>query len=347
MHADTPYADLTPDLVLDALEAVGQDVDGRLLQLNSYENRVFQVGLNDGGFAVAKFYRPGRWSDAQILEEHAFAHELLAAEVPAVPPLTLHAPSQHRSTAVAIVVGQPPTLGHWQGHRVAVSPRKGGRSPELEDPEVMQWLGRLLARLHEVGARRPFTHRLRMGVAETGRSAQQWLRTHNAIPLDQRSAWLAAADQALDLCEAAFDRHSALQLLRLHGDCHPGNLLWTPQGPHFVDLDDACLGPAVQDLWMLLSADAHERAPQLHALLDGYESVREFDWRELKLIEPLRTLRIVHHSAWLARRWHDPAFPAAFPWFASGSYWQQQTDLLRQQIDTLQSPDDRPVWLQS
>ncbi len=345
MHDDTPYADLTPDLVLDALEAVGQDVDGRLLQLNSYENRVFQIGLNDGPFVVAKFYRPGRWTDAQILEEHAFALELLAAEVPAVPPSTLQLPQASRTGVVATLQGTPATLGHYQGHRVAVSPRKGGRSPELEDPDVMQWLGRFLARLHDVGAKRPFEHRLRMGVSETGRSAQHWLREHDAIPIDQSSAWLAAADQALDLCDAAFARIPDLRLRRLHGDCHPGNLLWTPEGPHFVDLDDACMGPAVQDLWMLLSADPQDRPAQLNALLDGYESVSEFDWRELKLIEPLRTLRIIHHSAWLARRWHDPAFPAAFPWFESGSYWQQQTDLLRQQIETLQTPDDQPAWM--
>ncbi len=341
MHDDTPYADLTPDLVLDALEALGQDVDGRLLQLNSYENRVFQIGLNDGGHVMAKFYRPGRWSDAQILEEHAFALELLAAEVPAVPPLILRADPERQGS----VCGQPATLGHYQGHRVAASPRKGGRAPELEDPAVMQWLGRFLARLHDVGAQRPFEHRLRMGVTETGRSARQWLTENDAIPIDQSSAWQAAADQALDLCDTAFARIPDLRLRRLHGDCHPGNLLWTPEGPHFVDLDDACMGPAVQDLWMLLSADTQDRPAQLNALLDGYESVSEFDWRELQLIEPLRTLRIIHHSAWLARRWHDPAFPAAFPWFASGSYWQQQTDLLRQQIDTLQTAQEQPSWM--
>lgn len=345
MHTDTPYADLTPDLVLDALEAVGQDVDGRLLQLNSYENRVFQVGLNDGSSVVAKFYRPGRWSDAQILEEHAFALELQAAEVPAVPPLRLGQTAAPRSHLTAHLQGDPLTLGHCMGHRLAVSPRKGGRAPELEDPEVLQWLGRFLARLHEVGARRPFEHRLSLNVSQTGRSARQWLAEHNAIPMDQCSAWLAAADQALDLCDGTFARVSDLRLRRLHGDCHPGNLLWTPEGPHFVDLDDACMGPAVQDLWMLLSGDDENKPAQLHALLDGYESVIEFDWRELQLIEPLRTLRIIHHSAWLARRWHDPAFPAAFPWFESGTYWQQQTDLLRQQIETLLNAQAQPSWV--
>ena len=342
MHADTPYDDLTPDLVLDALEAVGQEVDGRLLQLNSYENRVFQVGLEDGQFVVAKFYRPGRWSDAQILEEHAFANELVAAEVPAVPPLTL----QLAQGGEASLQGTPPTLGFYKGHRVAVSPRRGGRSPELEDPEVLTWLGRFLARMHAVGAQRPFAHRLTLDVDHTGRSARQWLSDSDSLPMETRNSWLAVTDQALDLCQQAFDRVSGLQMRRLHGDCHPGNILWTPQGPHFVDLDDACMGPAVQDFWMMLSGDPRDRQIQLNALLDGYESIGEFDWRELKLIEPLRTLRIIHHSAWLARRWDDPAFPAAFPWFGSGNYWQQQIDLLRQQIEIIQTPDDQPAWMQ-
>lgn len=343
MHADTPYADLTPDLVLDAIEALGQRVDGRLLQLNSYENRVFQIGLDSGEFVVAKFYRPGRWHDDQILEEHSFSQELLAAEVPAVPPINLQVTDTHAS-----VVGTPPTLGHFKGHRLAISPRRGGRSPELEDPEVLTWLGRFLARLHTVGAQKPFEHRLTMGVEQTGRQARQWLADNElSLPIEQRANWLAVADQALDLCQQAFDRVDGLRLRRIHGDCHPGNILWTPDGPHFVDLDDACMGPAVQDLWMLLSGDARDRQAQLNALLDGYESIAEFDWRELKLIEPLRTLRIIHHSAWLARRWHDPAFPAAFPWFASGTYWQQQIDLLRQQIDLMQTPDDQPAWMLS
>ena len=343
---DTPYADLTPDLALDIIESLGQRVDGRLLQLNSYENRVFQVGLEDGGFVVAKFYRPGRWRDEQILEEHAFAQELVEGEVPAVPPLTLTAVDHPRLPTPSHILGPHQTLGCVSGHRVSISPRRGGRAPELEDPDVLSWLGRFLARLHVVGAKRPFAHRLRLDAQTMGRAPRQWLLEQDIIPIEQRPHWSAISDQAIDLAQAAFDRVADLRYRRLHGDCHPGNVLWTPDGPHFVDLDDACMGPAVQDFWMLLSGESRERQQQLNALLDGYESVTEFDWRELKLIEPLRTLRLIHHSAWLARRWNDPAFPAAFPWFASPSYWQQQTDLLRQQIDLMQNMDtDRPMWM--
>ncbi|MES2090739.1 MAG: serine/threonine protein kinase [Pseudomonadota bacterium] len=336
MSSDTPYADLTPDAVLHALQAVGVPCDGRLLQLNSYENRVFQIGLEDAGFAIAKFYRAGRWSNEQILEEHAFAQELLNAEVPAVAPLPLLADTEFDPTVQC--VGQPPTLGVLGNIRVAVTPRKGGRSPELEDPQVLERLGRFLARLHTVGAAKRFKHRTALSVDATGRTARNWLVEHDVVSPQQRSLWLSAADQALDMAQAAFDKIEGLKLRRLHGDCHVGNVLWTPEGPHFVDLDDACMGPAVQDLWMLLSGDHQERQQQLHHLLSGYESFADFDWRELQLIEPLRTLRIIHHSAWLARRWSDPAFPAAFAWFGTAAYWGEQTQLLRQQIELMQPP---------
>jgi Ser/Thr protein kinase RdoA (MazF antagonist) len=336
--SEQPYADLTPEHALDILEALGLGVDGRLLQLNSYENRVFQIGLDDGGLVVAKFYRPGRWSDEQILEEHAFAMDLAAAEVPAVPPLTLTLPDPpwRDLTPAPRAIGTPATLGLAGGHRVAVSPRRGGRSPELEDPEVLRWLGRFLARMHQVGDRQKFRHRTTMGVQQTGRAARDSLARSPMLASEQATRWLALADQALDLCEQAFARVPDLRLRRIHGDCHPGNILWTPEGPHFVDLDDACTGPAVQDLWMLVSGDPHDRQGQLQALLEGYETFADFDWRELTLIEPLRTLRIIHHSDWLARRWHDPAFPAAFPWFGEPTYWQGQCGQLMLQIQNLQ-----------
>lgn len=335
---ETPFADLTPDKVLDTLQTFGVLGDGRLLQLNSYENRVFQVRLEEGGMAVAKFYRHGRWTTEQILEEHTFAHELAQAEVPVVPPFTLTCADN------SLLAGQPPTLG-CQGHiRVSVSPSRGGRGPELEDPAVLTWIGRFLARMHTVGAARPFVHRPTLGVEQYGRTAKQWLLDHDTLPPEIAPNWSQACDQVLDLAQQAFDRIDGLAVRRLHGDCHIGNILWTPDGPHFVDLDDACMGPAVQDFWMLLSGDPQQHQSQLYALLDGYESICDFDWRELKLIEALRALRMIHHSAWLAKRWHDPAFPPAFPWFGNHNYWQQQTDLLRQQIEVLQDQAQETPW---
>lgn len=326
--ASTPYAGLTPDAVLDALQAVGLYGDGRLLTLNSYENRVFQVHLEDGRVVVVKFYRAHRWSNAQILEEHQFARELADAEVPVVAPWTLHS-----ETPECQVLGEPGTLALHRGWRFAVTPRQGGRSPELEDPQVLVRIGRFLARLHTVGASHPFVHRLRLGVEHTGVKARDWLLAHDCISGDQREVWRNAADRALDLAQAMFDRVGECAIIRVHGDCHVGNVLWTEEGPHFVDLDDACMAPAVQDLWMMLSGSSADMQAQWRALLTGYEDVADFDDRQWRLIEPLRTLRMLHYSAWLAQRWQDPAFPAAFAWFGSPSYWSEQTHRLQQQIE--------------
>ena len=325
--APAGFGHLTPELMLDALEHAGLRPDGRLLQLNSYENRVLMAHLEEGPAVVAKFYRPGRWTDAQILEEHAFARDLAEAEVPVVAPLPID--------------GAGGTLGHFAGHRFAVTPQQGGRAPELEDPEVLAWIGRFLARLHDVGQREPFRERLAWNSASPARNARDWLRAHDTLPPELSANWHDAAARCIDAIDAAFDSLPDRRALRLHGDCHPGNILWTPdRGPHFVDLDDAVQGPAVQDLWMLLSGEPDAARRQLHALLDGYESVREFDWRELRLIEALRTQRMIHHSAWLARRWDDPAFPAAFPWFGTPNYWSDQVVKLRDQLDAMQVRED-------
>jgi Ser/Thr protein kinase RdoA (MazF antagonist) len=329
-----PFDHLTPQAVLDALDAVGIRGDGRLLQLNSYENRVFQVMLEDGGAVVAKFYRPGRWTDAQIAEEHAFAAELQAAEVPVVAPLPLTGTAGGATLAHATLDGQP--------FRLAVYPRRAGHGPELDQPDTLRWLGRFIGRLHAVGARQPFLHRRRLDADTFGHQALARLLALDIIDPGQLHAWRSTCQQALALVDAAFAA-APFTPIRLHGDCHPGNILWRDEdpaghGPHIVDLDDAVTGPAVQDLWMLLSGDAAAMRSQLAAVLQGYRQIRDFDARELALIEPLRTLRMVHHSAWLAERWADPAFPAAFPWFGTPNYWGQQTVQLREQIEEMGSP---------
>ncbi len=329
--APRPHAfdSLTPDRVLDALASVGLFGDGRLMALSSYENRVYLAHLEDGEAVVAKFYRPQRWSAAQILEEHAFAAELMAAEIPAVGPLVL----------------QGQTLHDFEGFAFSVSPRRGGRPPELDDGEVLEWIGRFLARIHSVGAQRPFASRPALDLHSFGTEQRDWLLANEKVPLDVQTAWGAACTQALDAIAqtplaSVASRGDGIRALRLHGDCHPGNILWTPTdrpggGPHFVDLDDARTGPAVQDLWMLLSGDRQQQQRQLGMLIDGYEQFREFDRRELALIEPLRTLRLVHYSAWLARRWDDPSFPINFPWFGSSDYWQGQVQMLEEQMEAM------------
>ena len=326
-----PYDALMPVVVLDALSSVGLHGDGRLMALSSYENRVYQIHLEDGSAVVAKFYRPDRWTEAQILEEHAFAAELMAAEVPAVGPLVLNGTTLHQHAGFAF----------------SVSPRRGGRTPELDDLEVLEWIGRFLARLHTVGAAQPFAHRGSLDLQTYAIEPRDWLLAHEMIPLDVQSTWAAQCEKAIACIAACLGNtngqgqmEQAGRIIRLHGDCHPGNILWTPEdqpgaGPHFVDLDDARMGPAVQDLWMLLSGDRAQRNRQLGALVDGYEQFREFDRRELALIEPLRTLRLIHYSAWLARRWQDPAFPAAFPWFGTSDYWQGQVQMLEEQIEAM------------
>jgi Ser/Thr protein kinase RdoA (MazF antagonist) len=339
-----PFTGLTPDRVLDALDTCGLRGDGRLIQLNSYENRVFQVFLDDGRVVVAKFYRPGRWTDAQILEEHAFAAELKAEECPVVAawPLTLvdaprlparpcvgegPAAADGSSTLVEVQTEGGP-------YRFAVTERRAGRAPELEAPGTLEWIGRLVGRMHGVGARRPFRHRQTLGVDEVGTAARDALLASDFLPPESRPGWHAAVDRVLDLAHAAFAQAGPVQTLRLHGDCHLGNILWTDAGPHFVDLDDALTGPAVQDLWMLCG-DAQSARREMRAVISGYEQFREFDDRELGLIEALRSLRMIHHSAWIARRWDDPAFKAGFPWFGQGNYWAQRTLELNEQAELM------------
>ena len=317
-----PYSRLTPDLVLDAVASAGLRPDGRLLTLNSYENRVYQVGVEDGPMVVAKFYRPGRWSDAQIDEEHAFARELKEHEIPVV---------------------APEYSGTFEGFRFAVYPRRGGRTPELDDPKTLEWIGRFLGRIHAVGAARDFKFREALTIRSFGHEQRTWLLAHDFIPADLLDPWKAVTEQALSSAERCFALSKNIKNIRLHGDCHPGNILWTDQGPHFVDLDDARMGPAIQDLWMLLSGDRAAMTRQLSDTLRGYRDFAELDPRELNLLEALRTLRLINYSAWIARRWDDPAFPAAFPWFNTQRYWQDRILELREQIALMDEPPLSPA----
>ena len=321
-----PYALLTPDTVLNALESVGLRGDGRLIALNSYENRVYQVWLEEplplGTSVVAKFYRPERWTTAAILEEHAFVAELAEREIPAVPPMSL----------------SDKTLNEFEGFRFSVTPRLSGRSPELDNRDTLKWMGRFIGRIHAIGELRPFTERPTLNIESFGVEPRAFLLDNHFIPPDLLPAWSSVSAMALDGVREIFDRVGTVKSIRLHGDCHASNVLWNDGGPHFVDFDDCRMGPAVQDLWMLLSGERDAMQGQLASIIKGYEDFCEFDDNELQLIEALRTLRLLHYSGWIARRWHDPAFPAAFPWFNTQRYWQDRVLELREQIAAMQEP---------
>lgn len=323
-----PFSGLTPDFVLDALESVGLHPDGRLLALNSYENRVYQIGIEDGPMQVVKFYRPARWSDQAIQEEHDYTAELAEREIPVARPIAIEGRTLHCHREM----------------RFALFPRLSGRAPELSDPATLEWLGRFIGRIHAVGAIKPFKARPALDIASFGDEPRNWLLAHDFIPPDLLPAWKSISAQALDGVRRCFERAGAVKKLRLHGDCHMGNVLWQQGeggGPQFVDFDDARSGPAVQDLWMLLSGEREEQSAQLADILAGYEDFMAFSPRELHLVEALRTLRLIHYSAWIARRWDDPAFPAAFPWFNTQRYWQDRILELREQIALMDEP---PLW---
>ncbi|MDX9740163.1 MAG: serine/threonine protein kinase [Gammaproteobacteria bacterium] len=320
----TPYHGLTPDRILDIVESFGVEGDGRVLTLNSYENRVYQIGTVDGPPLIAKFYRPGRWSDGAILEEHRFVASLAEREVPVVAPLEIR--------------GE--TLLHAGGHRVALYPRQSGRAPELLERRTLEWMGRFLGRIHAVGAIGSYRERPAIDIDTFGHEPREFLLASDFIAVELRQVWEGVSAQALEGVARCFARAGKVKQLRLHGDCHVGNVLWADDGPHFVDFDDSRTGPAVQDLWMLISGEREEMEQQLGWILSGYEDFHPFDRRELHLVEALRTLRLIHYSGWIARRWHDPAFPAAFPWFGSQRYWQDRILELREQIAAM---DEGPL----
>ncbi|HET7649474.1 MAG TPA: serine/threonine protein kinase [Gammaproteobacteria bacterium] len=321
--AVAPYDALTPDAVLTAVDSAGWKTDGRLLALNSYENRVYQVGIEDALPVVVKFYRPGRWSDAAILEEHAFLYELRDAEIPVVAPLQ----DAHGNS-----------LLHHAGFRFTVFPRQGGRAPDLERADNLAWLGRFLGRIHAVGSTAVFRHRGRIDIETLGHEPRTYVLNSRFLPANLAPRYREVTDLLLSGIERCFARAGTVQPIRIHGDCHPGNVLWTDAGPHFVDFDDCATGPAIQDLWMLLSGSRLEMQEQLGHVLDGYEQFAEFNPAELWLIEALRTLRMIHYAAWIARRWDDPAFPRAFPWFDAPRYWEEHIQTLREQVPLLDEP---------
>ena len=316
-----PFTGLTPDVVLDAATSVGLETDGRLFALNSYENRVYQLG-SPGGALVLKFYRPARWSDAQIEEEHLFTAELATADLPVAAPVQLEGRGLFR----------------YHDFRFAAFPWMRGRTPELDAVDARRILGRSLARIHQVGAVRPFRARPRIEIQRLGWEARTHVLASELLPESLRDRYSSVSGALLERVSQAFAEVGAFAEIRLHGDCHLGNLLWNEQGPVFVDLDDCAMGPRVQDMWMMLAGSAAEQQRQWSELLEGYQQFADFDFRELRLIEPLRALRMLHHAAWVTHRWSDPAFPRAFPWLGEPRYWEGYLGDLLEQIGIIDDP---------
>lgn len=316
-----PFAKLDPSFILDALEDVGYRVDGRVTALNSYENRVYQIGIEDEAPLIAKFYRPNRWADDQIIEEHEFTQQLFAAELPVVPALT----TNHHASLLT-----------YQNFRFSLYARKGGRAPELDNMDNLFVLGRFLARIHSVGATQSFKYRPQIDSQTFGFDSVDFI-LKNFIPQHLRTAYETLTQDLLTTIEQQLEDYGRLTMIRVHGDCHIGNILWRDDIPNFIDFDDARMAPAIQDIWMLLSGTRHEQQ-QLRELLDGYCEFADFDMQELQLIEILRTLRMLYFSAWLSRRWDDPAFPLGFPWFNTVQYWEQHILSLREQLFALSEP---------
>lgn len=325
--APDPFRALGPTQILDAIDAAGWHTDGRVSALNSYENRVYLVGLDDGDSVVAKFYRPQRWTDAALMEEHSFMQELCDTDNPVIAAL----PSPDKSSAQ--------TLHHWDDFRFCVYPRAGGRPPELDNPEQLEVIGRAIARLHLVGEQKNFVHRKTLSVSDLGACSVEFLLQSPLLPGESRRVYEGVATDLLQAVQRGFSSYADVQQLRIHGDFHPGNILWSSSGtPQLLDFDDTCMGPAIQDLWMFISGDRAYATARLADLLEGYTQFREFDPSELVLIESLRALRLLHYAAWIARRWNDPAFARAFPFFAEQRFWDDHILSLREQRAGMDEP---------
>jgi Ser/Thr protein kinase RdoA (MazF antagonist) len=328
----TPFEGLDPDTVLACLESVGMIADGRLMALNSYENRVYRVGieqlpvdeqqpLSAPDMVVVKFYRPQRWTDAQIREEHAFARELVAAQLPVAAPQFIGGQALHRHL----------------NFRFAMFACLRATAPDLDQPGARAVLGRTLGRIHARSALRRFEHRGSLDDMRCGDRARAAILNLGIMPEPQRSRY----DQvARELIAAVRERWEAVSppVIRLHGDCHLGNILWSPQGPVFVDLDDCLMGPRMQDLWMFCSGSPAQQQAEWTELIEGYLQFADFDFREVALIESLRAMRMMHHAAWLAQRWDDPAFPLAFPWFGEARFWDRHIADLQEQLEAVRDP---------
>ena len=317
-----PFETLTPDFILDAIDSAGFKTDGRVTALNSYENRVYQIGIENREPVITKFYRPDRWSNMQIQEEHNFCYELESAELPVVTP---------------IQIKQGVSLYEYGDFKFSLYPRKGGRAPELDNYDNLLTLGRFLARIHLVGSTSDFETRPTINIQSYGYDSVEYIKGY-FIPNELKLAYETLTDDLLKVISSIMHEASNIKYIRTHGDCHIGNMLWRDELPHFIDFDDSRMAPSVQDIWMLLSGDRHEQQLQLREILEGYNEFADFNVNELKLIESLRTLRMLHFSAWLARRWNDPAFPLGFPWFNSSRYWEEHILSLREQLAELQEP---------
>lgn len=320
---ETPYFGLGPDLILNAIDQVGWQTTGKLVPLNSFENRVYQVGVYDEHReydVVAKFYRPGRWSQNQLIEEHQFTFDLTEFELPVIAPLRVNEVS----------------IFEVENFKFSIFKKIGGRAPNLEDQSVLSWIGRLIGRIHAVSATKPFKHRPAISTGQFGRAPADFILSNDLIPNELRDAYQGLVELAITAIDSAFMETHDAQLIRLLGDCHTGNILWMDDGPSFVDLDDAVMGPAIQDLWMLLSGDREAMEAQLRVVVSGYEQFMDFDYKQVSLIEPLRTLRIINYAGWLAQRWNDPAFKVAFPWFGSQRYWEEHIGHIREQVGLMQ-----------
>ncbi len=322
------YSKLDPDTVLDAAASTGFDVNASIIPLNSYENRVYQIGVHDSAPIITKFYRPCRWTNEAILEEHAFSIELAELEIPVIAPLPDN---------------QNQTLHQFNGYRFAIFPKQAGRSPETDNLDHLYRIGRFIGRIHAVGATKAFKHRSSIEIQNYGYDSVDFLLNNDFIPSELKGSYQSTVDIILQKIETIFGQYQykSVPKQRIHGDCHLSNILWRDEGPHFVDLDDCITGPAVQDIWMLLSGDRAEMTAQLSEILEGYNEFNSFNPSQLVFIESLRALRLLHYSSWLAKRWNDPAFPHNFPWFNTVKYWQDQILILREQIALL---DEEPLF---